>query len=106
LIASSWTGDVCEDEGGAVAAALSALTTAQGDVTTLEEGLEALEDALNTALENRRLAIEAVLTKETAMATAVSANNDAIRNLIGLKADWDTAELNSSIGQADVATKL
>lgn len=73
---------------------------------TLEEGLEALEEALDTALENRRLAIEAVLNKETTMATAVSTNNDNIRNLIELKSSWDEAKLAASVGEADLATKL
>jgi hypothetical protein len=85
---------------------LSALSTAQGEVATLEEGLEALEDAMDDALEARRLAIEAVLLKETAMETAVNANNDAIRDLIGLKSAWDLAAVAASIGEADVATKL
>jgi len=88
LIASSWTGDVCEDEDGDVAAALTALSTAEGEVTTLEEDLEALEEAVDTAAEDRLDAIEAVLDLDATMADDVAANNDAIRALIGLKETW------------------
>jgi len=106
LIASSWTGDVCEDEDGDVAAALSLLSTAEGEVSTLEEGLEALELALGDAAEDRLDAIEAVLDLDANMDADVVANNNAIRALMGLKETWQAASVDASVGEADQAYRL
>lgn len=106
MIASSWTGDVCEDEDGDVAAALGLLSTAEGEVSTLEEGLEALEEALADAAEDRLDAIEAVLDLDSDMDADVVANNNAIRALIGLKETWQAASVDASIGEADQVYRL
>lgn len=106
MIASSWTGEVCEDEDGDVAAALSLLSTAEGEVSTLEAGLEALELAVSDAAEDRLDAIEAVLELDATMDSDVLANNNAIRALIGLKETWQAASVDASVGEADQAYRL
>lgn len=73
LIASAWTDGKCTDT--TVEAKLTALTAAQGALATLQTDATNLKAVVTTKVGEKKTAVDAVIAKDAAMASALAADD-------------------------------